>query len=94
MIFFYRGVHCPVCKTQIQELASREDELREAGLTVAAVSMDDDERFARQTAEWDLGQLTIGHDLTEASARSWGLYLSDKARMPSLLALQSLASLF
>lgn len=80
VIFFYRGVHCPVCKAQIQELASRESELREAGLAVAAVSMDDDERFATQTAEWDLGQLPIGHDLTEASARSWGLYLSDKAK--------------
>lgn len=80
VIFFYRGAHCPVCKAQIQELASREDELRRAGLMVAAISMDDDERFARQAAEWDLGQLTIGHGLTEASARAWGLYLSDKAK--------------
>jgi peroxiredoxin len=80
VIFFYRGVHCPVCKTQIEELARREDELRAAGLAVTAVSMDDSERFARQGKEWDLGNLTIGHGLTEASARNWGLYLSGKAK--------------
>ncbi|MBO9455765.1 redoxin domain-containing protein [Paracoccus sp. R12_1] len=80
VVFFYRGVHCPICKTQIEELASSEDELRAAGLTVAAVSMDDRDRFARQVKEWDLGGLTVGHALTEASARDWGLYLSDKAK--------------
>ncbi|WP_405404369.1 redoxin domain-containing protein [Paracoccus sp. Ld10] len=80
VVFFYRGIHCPICKTQIEELASREDELRAANLSVAAVSMDDDDRFARQTKEWDLGSLAIGHGLTEASARNWGLYLSDKAK--------------
>lgn len=80
VIFFYRGVHCPICKTQIEELASRQDELRDAGLAAASVSMDDSERFARQVQEWDLGALTIGHGLTEASAREWGLYVSDKAK--------------
>lgn len=80
VIFFYRGVHCPLCKTQIEELARRQDELRAAGLAVAAVSMDDADRFARQAAEWDLGRLSVGHALTQASARAWGLYLSDKAK--------------
>ena len=80
VVFFYRGVHCPVCKRQIEELASHEEEMRAAGLAVAAVSMDDNDRFARQGKEWDLGSLTIGHGLTEASARDWGLYLSDKVK--------------
>lgn len=80
VIFFYRGVHCPVCKSQIEELASREDELRAMGLSIAAVSMDDSDRFSGQQKEWGLGTLTIAHGLTEASARDWGLYLSDKAK--------------
>ena len=82
VVFFYRGVHCPVCKKQIEELARREEDLREAGLAVAAVSMDDDARFARQQQEWSLGSLNLGHSLTEASARDWGLYLSDRAKDP------------
>ncbi|QUS37031.1 redoxin domain-containing protein [Falsirhodobacter algicola] len=80
LVFFYRGIHCPKCKDQIEELARREEELRAAGLIVSAVSMDDDERFARQQKEWDLGALKIGHAQTEESARAWGLYISDKAK--------------
>jgi len=79
VVFFYRGVHCPVCKTQIHELAQEEAVFREAGIAVSAVSMDDEERVARQRDEWDLGDLTFGHALTEESARAWWLYLSDKA---------------
>lgn len=80
VVFFYRGVHCPLCKTQMQDLARQEATFREAGIVVSAVSMDDEDRIARQRDEWDLGDLTVGHALTEASARGWGLYLSDKAK--------------
>ena len=80
VVFFYRGLHCPVCKTQIEDLAQQEATFRDAGIAVSAVSMDDEDRMARQRTEWDLGDLTVGHALTEASARAWGLYLSDKAK--------------
>ncbi|WP_282602078.1 redoxin domain-containing protein [Paracoccus sp. PARArs4] len=78
--FFYRGVHCPICKTQIEDLAARQSEFRDLGVDVAAVSMDDDDRFARQQAEWNLGDLPVAHAMTEASAREWGLFISDKAQ--------------
>ena len=79
-VFFYRGIHCPICKKQIEELARRQGEFRELGVDVAAISMDDRERFDRQQQEWDLGDLHIGHDLTEESAREWGLFISDKEK--------------
>ncbi|MBU2956094.1 redoxin domain-containing protein [Paracoccus sp. 1_MG-2023] len=80
VVFFYRGVHCPICKTQIEELSKRQGDFRELGVDVAAVSMDDDDRFARQQSEWDLGDLPVGHAMSEASAREWGLFISDKAQ--------------
>lgn len=80
VVFFYRGVHCPVCKMQIAEVAQQEAPFRDAGIALSAVSMDDDDRMARQRDEWYLGNLIIGHAMTEKSARAWGLYLSDKAK--------------
>jgi peroxiredoxin len=80
VVFFYRGVHCPLCKAQLQELNERRTDIEKRGLKVAAVSMDDAERADRQTNEWDLGDLDIGYDMTEATARSWGLFLSKKER--------------
>ncbi|WP_062763480.1 redoxin domain-containing protein [Falsirhodobacter sp. alg1] len=80
VVFFYRGVHCPKCKDQLQELAEQEAAFREANVVVSAVSMDDDERFSRQKQEWNVGDLTLGNKLTEESAREWGLFISAKAK--------------
>lgn len=80
IVFFYRGVHCPKCRDQLEALAPRIEEFREAKLEVSAVSMDDHGRFTRAKAEWALGDLKIGHGLTEASARDWGLFISKKAK--------------
>lgn len=44
VIFFYRGVHCPICKTQLEELGRRLGEFAERGLSVLAVSMDSEDR--------------------------------------------------
>lgn len=79
-VFFYRGVHCPICKKQIEELAARQDEFRKLGVDVTAVSMDATDRFDRQKQEWALGDLHIGHALSEASAREWGLFISAKSK--------------
>lgn len=76
MIVFYRGLHCPVCKAYLQKLESLLDGYQEAGFSVIAVSMNT-EALAKQSAdEWELSKLTIGHSLSEADARAWGLYIS------------------
>ena len=79
-IFFYRGIHCPICKKQIEELARRQGEFRDLGVDVAAISMDERDRFDRQQQEWDLGDLHVGHNLSEDAARAWGLFISDKEK--------------
>lgn len=76
MIVFYRGYHCPVCKSYLGELHQRLGEFEDAGASVVAVSMDSPERAAKSVEEWGLDGLTVGHSLGQAEARSWGLYLS------------------
>lgn len=76
MIVFYRGLHCPVCKAYLQKLETLLSDYQESGFSVIAVSMNN-EALAKQTADqWELKSLTIGHSLSEADARSWGLYIS------------------
>lgn len=76
MVVFYRGLHCPVCKAYLQKLETLVSGYQEAGFSVIAVSMNT-EALAQQTAEdWELKALTIGHSLSEADARAWGLYIS------------------
>jgi peroxiredoxin len=79
-VFFYRGVHCPLCKDQLEELAQRRGELAAIGVDSLAVSMDTEDRAARQGEEWNFGDLPVGYGLTEKSAREWGLYISEKTK--------------
>lgn len=77
LVVFFRGLHCPVCRTQLGEIDSRLDDLREAGVgRVLAVSMESPERSAKVVDRWDLDELPIAHSLSEADARAWGLFVS------------------
>ncbi len=80
VILFYRGVHCPVCRQQLEELNGKINEFEQAGITVHAVSMDSEERAKRQKEEWDIANIRIGYGLTEDSARKWGLFISGKEK--------------
>lgn len=76
MVVFYRGLHCPVCKAYLQKLQTLLADYQASGFSIIALSMNT-EALAKQTAEeWELKSLTIGHSLTEADARRWGLYIS------------------
>lgn len=80
IVFFYRGAHCPICKTQLEELSGKIEEFAALGVKVHAVSMDTLERAEKQKREWNLGDMPIGYGLTEQSAREWGLFISGKAK--------------
>tara|TARA_R100000306_G_scaffold47172_1_gene44940 strand:- start:50288 stop:50782 length:495 start_codon:yes stop_codon:yes gene_type:complete len=77
MLVFYRGLHCPVCKTYLQTLETKLDDYRSRGVNVIAISMDDKARAEQSVKEWGLKQLTVGYGLTEAAARGWDLYISE-----------------
>ncbi len=102
LIIFFRGLHCPVCRSQLTELDARVDELREAGIgRVLAVSMETKERSEALVEKWELTNLPVAHGLTEEAARSWGLFISsaindgepDRFNEPGMFVLDSDGSL-
>jgi peroxiredoxin len=76
MLVFFRGLHCPICRTQLRDLEAKLPEFDKRGVSVIALSSDDAERAIRTKAEWGLPKLTLGYGLTLDAARGWGLYIS------------------
>lgn len=84
MIVFYRGLHCPVCRTYIGELDRLLPEFQARGVDVVAVSSDGEERAWKAREEWGLKGLAIGHGLDLGVARQWGLYVSSSRGKTSI----------
>lgn len=77
MIVFYRGLHCPKCKEQLESLANTLKDFSERGVHVIAVSCNTEE-LAKKTAEkWDIEELPVGYELSIDKAREWGLFISE-----------------
>ena len=76
LLVFYRGYHCPLCRTYLSELNRLHDEFAARGVVVKVLSSDSEERARRAADEWSLDQLDLGYGLSEADARAWGLYIS------------------
>ncbi|WP_299816549.1 redoxin domain-containing protein [uncultured Jannaschia sp.] len=79
MIVFYRGLHCPICKSFLSDLRGRYDAFLSKGVEIINVSMDTHEKATEAHEDWGLDPIPMGYALTESQARDWGLYLS-KAR--------------
>jgi peroxiredoxin len=88
MLVFYRGLHCPICKTYLRDLDRKLGEFTKRGVKAIAVSTDSRERAEQTRKEWEIGQLAICYDLGIDKAREWGLFISKsiKADEPSLFA--------
>ncbi len=83
LVVFYRGLHCPKCKDQLQELDSMLDRFAEVGVTsVVAVSGDTEERAQKTMAEWELRTVPVAYGLTEPQMREWDLYVSKGVKDP------------
>jgi peroxiredoxin len=76
MVVFFRGLHCPVCRAQLNELEHRLGELEERGIDVIAVSGETLERTTQLAQEWKLERLNLAYGLTEEQMRAWGLFIS------------------
>lgn len=77
MVIFYRGLHCPVCKSYTQSLNKLVDDFKERGVETVTVSMDDEKRARASVQEWEIDNLKVGYNLSQEQARSWGLYFSN-----------------
>jgi peroxiredoxin len=77
MIVFYRGLHCPVCKKYLENIKTKLEDFSERGVNVIAISMDTERKAQKTSQEWDITSLPMGYELSEESAREWGLYISN-----------------
>ncbi|MDX1570541.1 MAG: peroxiredoxin-like family protein [Xanthomonadales bacterium] len=76
LLVFYRGLHCPVCASNLSDLQRRLDRLDHLGVQVMTASCDTLARARESVDEWGIDQLNVGYDLRIDEARSWGLYIS------------------
>ena len=83
LLVFFRGLHCPICKTQLRELETKLDEFDKRGVGVTAISCDTLERAEKSKEDWKLMRLRVGYGLDLAAARKWGLFVSTGRGMTS-----------
>ncbi|WP_455384177.1 peroxiredoxin-like family protein [Acidihalobacter prosperus] len=76
LLCFYRGLHCPICATYLRELERLTPEFAKRGVATVAISSDDEDRARRMAEKIGANGLRIGYDLSLATAREWGLYIS------------------
>jgi len=60
VVLFYRGSWCPYCNAQLRAFQRAQDKLTEAGIRVAALSVDDAATTEQLATKLDLG-FPIGH---------------------------------
>jgi peroxiredoxin len=82
-VVFYRGLHCPICRTQMADLEAKLPDFAKRGVSVVAVSSDNAERAERAKREWKLSNLRVGYGIDLRVARAWGLYISTSRGMTS-----------
>lgn len=77
LVVFYRGSHCPLCKTYLQQLEDLLPDFEEKGVKIVAVSMDTEKRARSSRKDWELSEIPLGYDLDLETARNWSLYISE-----------------
>lgn len=77
LIAFYRGLHCPHCRTYLRQLEDKSAEFRAAGIEPVAVSGDDEVRATEAKQSWELKTLPVAYGQKPESMREWGLFLTN-----------------
>lgn len=77
LIVFYRGVHCPICKTYLEELQKNISKFIDKGVNVLALSSDTEEKANEAFDKWEMGDIPLGYNFPIEEARKWGLYISE-----------------
>lgn len=76
MVIFYRGKHCPVCKSYLEELQTKVSEFTDLGVNVIAISSDTEKRAKASYEAWAVADIPIGFEYPIAEAETWGLFIS------------------
>lgn len=80
LLVFYRGYHCPICKTYLEKLNSLLGDASKQGMTVFVASGDTEERARQSQHEWKIDDLDLGYGMTVEQMNDWGLYLSSSIK--------------
>jgi peroxiredoxin len=72
VLVFYRGGWCPYCNTQLNDLAKIENELRDIGFQIVAVSVDQPSELRTTLAKADINY-TLLSDADAGLTRAFGL---------------------
>jgi peroxiredoxin len=80
VVLFYRGSWCPYCRAQLTSFGRAIGSVRDLGIKVTALSVDDEETSAALVAEHDL-PFPVGHsaDADEIAAVT-GAFVNDEPR--------------
>ena len=84
LVVFYRGLHCPICAKYLKELDEQLPALAERGITVVAVSSDNQERTQAMADKVGSSTLQFAYDLPLTVAKEWGLFISTSRGKTSL----------
>ena len=80
LLTIYRGMWCGHCKKQLQGLERLHDEFVSRGVDLLAVSADTETRARSMANDYDLHKLAIGFDMSIASARALGVFISKQEK--------------
>ena len=102
LLIVYRGYHCPLCRSYLQDFQELQTQFNDLGVELIAVSADSRMRAKRSRDEWAVEKLAIGYGLTEEDMRRWNLFASqaikdgepDLFAEPALFLIRSDSTLF
>lgn len=84
LLVFYRGLHCPICTKYLLELERLEPGFRNRGVQVIAISSDGEDRTRQMAEKTKAAGVQYAYGLDLASARRWGLYISESRGKTSI----------
>jgi peroxiredoxin len=76
LLVFYRGHHCPICRSYLEKLSELLGDAAKHGITVFAASGDTEKLACKSQDEWKIDNLDLGYGMTVEQMNDWGLYLS------------------
>lgn len=76
LLVFYRGLHCPVCKSYLEEINKKIYKFHDNGVNVICISANKSSLAEETVMKWDIEKLNVGYDFSVEDARKWDLYIS------------------
>ena len=75
VVFIYRGLHCPICKTYLKKLENLKGKFPDVGAEMVAVS-GDPEHKAKEMVKETGAMFPVAYGLTITQMKELGLYIS------------------